>query len=208
LCLIDMAQALFMAGIGAFVAGCTTILLNVAINAVSPFRVPLWVTTIVALLFVTYWFTGYANSRIEKMIRRKRKIAGFAEDPKFPADDPRRKLAEKFYSLREADKWIKEQRAKGVINFSVRDVRVEDETDDRLLLPAPYTTTRLKLTIAYVLVVITMAAAIQWVIDIAPPDKVLSGSDARREVYRQFPFWASMILTWIWLAHAELRKEV
>ena len=201
-----MAHALFMAGIGAFIAWCTTILLNVAINAVSPFRVPLWVTTIVALLFVTYWFTGYAKNRIENIIRRKRKIAGFAEDPSFPADDPRSKLAEKFYSLREADKWIKEQKAKGAINFSVRDVRAEDETDDRLLLPAPYTTTRLKLTICYVLVVLIMAAAVQLFIETAFPDKVISASDARREVYRQFPFWASMILTWVLLAHGELRE--
>lgn len=197
-----------MAGIGAFVAWCTTILLNLGINAISPVRVPLWVTTIVALLLVTYWFTAYTKTRIEAIIRRKRKIAGFAEDPSFPVDDPQRKITDQFYSLRDANKWITKQKARGAINISVKDVRAEDETDGRLLLPAPYTTTRLKLTIGYVLVVIIMAAGVQLFIESAWPEKVISGSEARREVYRQFPFWASMILTWIWLAHAELRKEL
>ncbi len=135
----------------------------------------------------------------------QRKIAGFAEDPNYPVGDPQRNLSEQFYSLREAVKWMKEQKAKGAINGSFSDVRVKGESDGEILFPAPYTSTRVKLTIAYVLAVVIIAVAVQWFIETAFPDKELSGSDARREVYRRFPFWASMILTWVLLAHAELR---
>jgi hypothetical protein len=198
-------QTLLAAGIGGFAAWCATILLNLLINAVSPVRIPLWSTAILALILITYWFTGSAEDRIESVLRRKRKIAGFAEDPSFPVDDPRRILSEHFYSLREADKWMGEQKAKGAINGSFTDVRVVDESG-RVVYPAPYTSTRVKLSIAYVLAVVIVAAAVQWFVETVFPDKELSGSDARREVYRRFPFWASMILTWVLLAHAEMRE--
>ncbi len=81
-------QTLLVAGIGGFAAWCITILLNVLINAVFPVRIPLWLTTILALMLVTYWFTGSAEDRIENILRRKRKIAGFVEDPNFPVGDP------------------------------------------------------------------------------------------------------------------------
>jgi len=180
-------------------------LLNVLFNFVSPWRIPLWLTTILALILVTYWFTGAAEDRIENILKRKIKIAAFAEDPSFPPDDPRRRMSQHFYSLREAVKWMREQKARGAINGSFSDVRVKGESDGEILFPAPYTSTRLKLTIAYVLAVVIIAIAVQWFIQTAFPDKELSGSDVRREVYRRFPFWASMILTWILLAHAELR---
>ncbi len=177
-----------------------TILLNVLMNAVSPVRIPLWSTTILALTLVTYWFTGSARDRIDNILRRRRKIAGFAEDPRFPEGDPRRNLSQQFYTLRKANKWIMEQKAKGAISGSFSDVREEN-----VLYPAPYTSTRLKLSITYVLAVLILAVAVQWFIEGAYPDKPLSSSDAHREVYRRFPFWASMILTWVLLAHAELR---
>jgi hypothetical protein len=51
-------QTLLVAGIGGFAASCIAILFNGLINIVLPVRVPLWSTTILALLLVTYWFTA------------------------------------------------------------------------------------------------------------------------------------------------------
>jgi hypothetical protein len=61
------------------------------------------------------------------------------------------------------------------------------------------------LTIGYVFAVVVVAAAVQWFIVTAYPDKELSDGDALLKVYRRFPFWASMIIAWVFLAHAELR---
>lgn len=199
-----------MAGMGGFAAWCLTILFSVSINAVAPVRIPLWLTTILALFLITYCFTfsRFGEARINRLLRGTRKIAGFAEDPNFPVDDPRRKLSRQFYSLRQAKKWLNELEARGATNFFLRDVRTEDEPNGATLKPASYTSPRLELTLAYVLLVIIIALVVQLFIETAFPDKTLTASDARREVHRQFPFWASMILTWVWLAHAELRKGV
>jgi hypothetical protein len=199
-------EKFFMAGIGGFAAWCITILLNVAINALSPFYVPLWSTSIVALLFVTYWSIGsFGECRIERAIRSRRKVVCFAEDPNFPLGDARRKLSRQFYSLREAKRWMREHEARGVINFSLRDVREDDdEVDGMLLQPAPYRRTRVKLAIGYMLVVLLVAAAIPLFVEgVALPDKA---PHVQQQVYRRFRFYASMILTWVFLAHAELRE--
>jgi hypothetical protein len=66
-----------------------------------------------ALMLVTYWFTGSAEDRIDNILRRKPKIAGFAEDPSFPVDDSRRNISRQFYTLRAANRWMLEQEAKG-----------------------------------------------------------------------------------------------
>src|SRR5437016_2434489 len=58
-------ETLLAAVIGGVVAWCTTIPLNGLINAVSPVHIPLWSTTIAALMLVTYWFTGAAEDRID-----------------------------------------------------------------------------------------------------------------------------------------------
>src|SRR5206468_3319255 len=79
------------------------------------------------------WFTGGAEERIKNILRKKRKIAGFAEDPNFPPGDPRRNLTEQFYTLKAADRWMKDQKAKGAINGSFRDVRVEGESNGEVL---------------------------------------------------------------------------
>jgi hypothetical protein len=199
-------QHLLLAGIGGFAAWCATILLNVLINAVSPVRIPLWSTTILALMLITYWFTGFAEGRVDSILRRRTKILGSAENPEFPIDDSRRTVSRQFYSLRQAGKWMKEQEANGAINGSFSDVRAEQGTEGQVLHPAPYVSTRLKLSVAYLFAVVIIAVAVQWFVETAFPDKQLGSSDAHREVYRSVPLWTSMILTWVFLANAEMKE--
>src|SRR5260370_24325264 len=109
-------QTLLVAVIGGFAAWCITILLNALINYVSPVHIPLWSTTILALMFVTYWFTGSDEKRIESILSRKPTIAASAEDPYFSIDDPRRNIAQEFYTLRAAAKWMRVKKGNGALN--------------------------------------------------------------------------------------------
>lgn len=206
---IPWSHALFNAALGGFGAWCLTILLSVTINALAPAHFPLWSTTILALLFVTYWYVSwFGEDRVENILKRAHKIAAFAEDPKFEVGDPRRNLTRQFYSLRDAKGWLNEQQERGATNFSLADVRTQNESNTIIVPRAPYRATRLWLTFAYVGLVVILAIVVQFFIETAFPDRKLQASDAQREVYRRFPLWASMILTWVLLAHAEFRKGI
>jgi hypothetical protein len=196
-------ECLGVAAIYGFVALCITIGLNVAINLIVPVRVPLWSTTILSLVVVAYWFTGsFAERRIINILQRRPQLAASGEDPKFPIGDPKRNLCQHFDTLKEASAWIDQQAEYGGINFKIRDDHV---TERPLYRPWPktlFTRVRFKLTIAYLLRVVILAAIVKLFVESAFPDQKLP---APRSVYGRFPFWASMILTWVFLAHAELR---
>jgi uncharacterized membrane protein (GlpM family) len=121
-----------LAAMGGLIACFIAMLFNVAINAISPVRIPLWVTTILSLILITYWLVG-------------------------------------------------DERADG------------------------YISKRIMLSVAYLIPVIVIAVAVRWFIESAFPDRKFDSVNAVNGSCRQFPFWASMVLTWVFLAHGELR---
>jgi len=124
-------QCLAFAGLGGFAAWFISLISNYAINSVLPFRIPLWLTTILSLIGVTYWL---AKIRAPESVRR-----------------------------------------------------------------------RILLSVVYVVLVIVVAIAVKWFIATAFEDSKSLGIKADKTVYRYVPFWASLILTWVFLAHGELR---
>ena len=196
-------ECLVGAAIYGFVAWCIAIGLNVALNLIVPVRVPLWSTALVSLVIITFCFVSWsAPVRIRDILQRRPQLAASGEDPEFPIGDPKRNLCQYFDTLKEASTWIDQKAENGGINFKIRDDHV---TQRPLYRPWPrrlFIRASLRLSISYVLRVVILAAFVKLFVEIAFPDQKLP---APRSASGRFPFWASMILTWVFLAHAELR---